>query len=340
MRRRGTWCVLLVATQALLCAVSAPAETSHRLLEATVEQLLDLEVRPFAIGHRGFGATPGTNPSRPIEDTVAAVRNGFRAGLSVVEVDVQVTRDGEVAVYHDDVLSDLTCVNRLTFPELRARLRDVPVPTLRAVLHEARKFNDDEGPLRGFVIVELKAAAPRCDPLDSQEHVIVSAIVRAVRDAGMSRQVLLTSFSPALLFLASQEAPEITRILSVSGLMFLSPEKVAAYFHEPVTLIHKNLALGLQWAEIGLDLRLPGYGSIGDVLTTAAITSARVVEADLYLLEPFGIPFVAALHAFGLKVFGFTATTPAEWNLLESLDVDGIYTDDIPFGVKHQALIP
>ena len=37
---------------------------------------------------------------------------------------------------------------------------------------------------------------------------------------------------------------------------------------------------------------------------------------------------------------GFTATSPTEWFFLESLGLDGIYTDDVPFGVQHQSPLP
>jgi hypothetical protein len=41
-----------------------------------------------------------------------------------------------------------------------------------------------------------------------------------------------------------------------------------------------------------------------------------------------------------MKALGFTATNPTEWFFLESLGLDGIYTDDVPFGVQHQAPLP
>lgn len=85
------------------------------------------------------------------------------AGISVVEVDVQLTGDGEVVVFHDDYLPDLACLKDLTLAELQARLPFVP--SLQAVLNQARKFNERSGPLRGLIIVELKAAAPFCDPM-------------------------------------------------------------------------------------------------------------------------------------------------------------------------------
>ncbi len=308
-------------------------------LEATVRLLLDLEARPFAIAHRGFGENPGIDPLRPIENTVAAVRAGFSAGASVVEVDAQLTRDGRVAVFHEDVLPDGTCVNRLTLAEVQTRLEYVPA--LEDVLHEARRFNQASGPLQGLMIVELKAATPRCDPDDTQDLATVVGVTRVIRRLRMTDQVMVTSLSPALLFLASRHAREIERILSVSGLQFLTKEQIESRMPGvTVTLIDKDLDLGLQWAEIDDVVRLPGYRSVSELIETAILTRAAVVEADLLLLGMAGAPLVEVLRAVGLKVFGFTANDENDWIFLQSLDVDGIYTNDVPLGVTEQALIP
>jgi len=339
MRRSN---VLAVFMLALLSIGAHPANAQRPPLQGTVEELLEVEVRPFAIGHHGFGDNMGEDPSRPIENTVPSVRKAFIAGVSVVEIDVQVTRDGEVAVFHDDFLSDFTCLNSLTLSELQARLPFVP--SLQAVLHQARRFNQSSGPLRGLVIVELKAAAPLCDSDDTQEHAIVSAVISVIRWMGMTDQVMLTSFSPALLYLAAAEAPEIARDLSISGLQFLTAPQVEAIFDLPVTPIEKKLSLGLQWAEVGSILRLPHYGSVGEVFATAAVVRPRVIESDLFFFSLLSfddaVSFVGATHLSGLKALGFTATNPVEWFFLQSLGLDGIYTDDIPFGVEHQAPIP
>src|SRR5262249_12878032 len=165
-------------------------------------------------------------------------------------------------------LSDLTCLNRLTLSELQHRLPFVP--RLQDVLKQARKFDEDEGSPRGLFIVELKAAAPLCDPDDIQEHAIVAPGTEVIREMGMTHQVMFTSFSPALLYIAAHHAPEIIRILSISGLQFLTAEEVAAFFQLPVTPIDKKLSLGLQWAELGPIFRLPGYRSTAEVFSTAA----------------------------------------------------------------------
>lgn len=330
--------VLLGSLLALLVVGAPSAEPAARKLEGTVDQLLDLDARPFAIGHRGFGETPGGDSSRPIENTIPAVRAGFRAGLSVVEVDVQLTRDGEVAVFHEDFLPDFTCLNRLTLSQLQRRLPHVP--SLPAVLRTARKFNQSVGPLRGLVIVELKAASPLCDPQDRRERALVSAVARVIRRMEMTEQVMLTSFSPALLSIAATKAPDVTRLLALSGLQFLTAAEIEALLGLPVTLIDKRRDLGLQWAEIGPIFRLPGYRSVEEVLATAVAVGARVIEADLALLGMGGSPFVDTMHGFGLKVFGYTANGVDEWWFMESLGVDAIYTNDIPLGVELQAPIP
>jgi glycerophosphoryl diester phosphodiesterase len=333
-------------TMAALLVVVAPGlatagrERPHHLA-ATAEALLALDVRPVAIGHRGSGANDPTHASRPIENTVTSVRKAFEAGLTVIEIDVQLTRDRHVVAYHDDVLSGtVTCINTLTLRELKARLPFIP--TLQAVLDEARRFNQPAGPLRGIVIIELKAARPLCDPEDRQDRPMVDAATHVVRHMRMTQQVLFTSFSPAMLELARIHAPEIARILAVSGLQFLTEEEAAEQFDTTVTLIEKRHGVGLRWAEIGTLFRLPGYRCPAELVRTALAVDARVVEADLLilLLDPDAKELVQGLHDAGLKVFGFTVDDATQWTSLASLGVDAIYTNDIDIGLALQAFVP
>jgi glycerophosphoryl diester phosphodiesterase len=341
---QGSFRIFIVGIASFLLVAVGPADAHRRGPRATVEDLLALEVRPVAIGHRGFGQNLGEDHARPIENTVRAVRWGFRAGLSVVEVDVQRTIDGEIVAYHNDFLSDFTCINQLTRAELRARLPHVP--SLHAVLLQAQSFNRPEGPLRGLIIVELKALSPLCDPGDVQERPLVRSVGKVVRQMAMADQVMLTSFSPALLFHARMEFPEIARSLTISGLQFLTtPEEVAAAVKDelgvvPVTIIAKRLDLGLQWAEIGPVFRLPGYRSITELIDTTAVVGARVVEVDLSLLHSGGMALVYALQSVHLRVFGWTANNAADWDFMQSLGVDAIYTNDVALGVERQAPIP
>jgi glycerophosphoryl diester phosphodiesterase len=340
MRRRELGRVVLVVTMLLGAVLGVPGDAlARRVLEATVDDLLGLEFRPFAIGHRGSGQNQGEDPGRPIENTVASVRAAYAAGLTVVEVDVQRTGDGGLPAFHDDFLQDDgICLAVLTLQELRARRPEIP--SLQALLQQARQFNQASGPLRGPLIVELKAPSPRCDPADEQEAALVDSVVSAVRRLGMTDQVLLVSFSPALLYLAQQMAPEIARGLTVTGLQFLDPADVQAELGLPVRPISKALGLGLQWAEIGDLFRLPGYRSLTEMITTAAIVGARVIEGDAPFLAGGGPALVAGLQALGWTVLGYTADDAQDWQLLQSLGVDGIYTNDVALGLASQPPIP
>jgi glycerophosphoryl diester phosphodiesterase len=356
MRRADFLRILALGVLSLLAVGAAPDRAKGHELRATVADLLALEVRPIAIAHRGFGENLGEDPNRPIENTLSAVRQGLRAGVSVVEVDVQRTADGEIVAYHDDFLADFTCIHRLTLGQLRARMPQVA--TLHAILLQARSFERPRE-LRGLVIVELKAPSPLCDPGDTQEYALVSSVAAVIRRAEMTHQVILTSFSPVLLLYAQRLIPETTRSLTVDVLQFLSPEDVRSALNNrfgglSLTLIDKRPDPGLpdpglQWAEIGSLLRLPSYWSvengsfpeaIGKLIATADTVDARIVEADLVLLGLAGPLVVGALHGAGLEVFGYAVDNESEWQLLASLGIDAIYTNDIPLGVELQASIP
>jgi len=312
---------------------------------STAEDFLRLNVRPIAIGHHGVGPNRGENPALPIENTVDSVRQAYRLGARVVEVDVQLTKDGKLAVFHDDFLNDGTCIHSLTLDQLQERLPFVP--ELRQVINVAREFNHRAGDdLGGILIVELKAFSPHCDPGDQFEQPLVSAAVDEVRDAKFSDRVIFDSFSPALLYLAEQAAPEIPRELDLDGLQLLTPAQVQMITGQPVTIINKNISLGLTWAEIGQVFRLPGYASPQQFLATGMAVQARIVggEMDFFGLaeqqQPgSGAAFVAAAHSLGLRVFADPANTPADWNFFASLGVDAIYST-IPMGVQLQPPIP
>jgi hypothetical protein len=312
----------------------------------TAEDFLRVPVRPVAIGHHGLGPNLGGDPSIPLENTVESVRQAYSLGARVVEVDEQLTKDGKLAVFHDDFLSDFTCIDSLTIDELQGRLPYVP--ELHQVLAVARQFNGKAGAaLGGILIVELKALSPHCDPTDDLEQTIVSTAAAEIHQAKMGDQVMFDSISPALLLLASQTAPAIPREPDISGLQLLPPAQIEGITGLPVTIMtNKKNSLGLTWAEIGLVFRLPGYSSPLQFLQTGLATSVRVVDGEMDFLGPAeqqqpgsGSAFVAGAHSFGFRVFGDPAQSATDWNFFAGLGVDAIYSN-IPLGVQLQPVIP
>jgi len=312
----------------------------------TAEDFLRVPVRPVAIGHHGLGPNLGGDPAIPLENTVESVRQAYSLGARVVEVDVQLTKDGKLAVFHDDFLSDFTCIDSLTMDQLQARLPYVP--ELHQVLAVARQFNGKAGAaLGGILIVELKALSPHCDPNDDLEQTIVSTAAAEIHQSKMDDQTMFDSFSPALLLLASQTAPAIPRELDISGLQLLTPAQIEGITGLPVTIMtDKKNSLGLKWAEIGPVYRLPGYSSPLQFLETGLATSVRVVGGEMDFFGPAeqqqpgsGSAFVAGARSFGFRVFADPAQTAADWNFFAGLGVDAIYSN-IPLGVQLEPAIP
>jgi hypothetical protein len=121
----GTACLSLFASLGL--AENEPDNDKDNQ-RSMAEDFLRIGVRPIAIGHHGVGPNSSANPdpSLPIENTVDSVRQAYTLGARVVEVDVQLTQDGQLADFHDDFLSDFTCIHALTLDQLQERLPFVP----------------------------------------------------------------------------------------------------------------------------------------------------------------------------------------------------------------------
>ncbi len=340
------WRVALLFGLACVVAVGASSQTGTSHPTTTANNFLEVPVRPVAIGHHGVGPNLGSDPTIPIENTVDSVRLAYSLGARVVEVDVQLTADGKLAVFHNDFLTDFTCVDSLTIDQLQQRMPFVP--ELHQVLEVARQVNRQSGnALGGILVVELKALSPHCDPDDNLEQTIVSTAVAEIHQAKIEDQVMFDSFSPALLLLASQAAPAIPRELDISGLQLLTPSQVEKITGFPVTIMtNKKNSLGLQWAEIGPVFRLPGYSSPLQFLETGLATQVRVVGGEIDFFGPAeqqqpgsGSAFVAGAHSFGFRVFADPAQTAADWNFFAGLGVDAIYSN-IPLGVQLEPAIP
>ncbi|HSQ64271.1 MAG TPA: glycerophosphodiester phosphodiesterase [Polyangiaceae bacterium] len=341
----------LVALVALLGACSAPADPtaggsasslSNAAPPHTAADFLASNARPVVIGHEGAGENFGADTTKPINDTVDSVRLAYQQGAAVVEVDAELTKDGQVVAYHDfDFLPDYSCINSYTLDELQAK---VPyIPSLQAVLNQARLANRNSTTMGGIMIVELKTPSPLCDPGDTSEQALVSAVVKAVHDTQMDNAVMFDGFSPALLYLASQAAPNIPRELDLDLLQLMTPAQVTANTGMPVTEIQKNLSLGFQWADVGVVYRLPGYTSVTDFFTAAFITGSRIVGVEKDFIgyseqtQPGSVAqFVGAAHYYGFKAYADPAKTVQEFGWYASFGFDAAYCDDIPASLALQ----
>ena len=201
---------------------------------------------PLIIAHRGDSA------HRP-ENTLASFKSALDLGADLLELDVQLTKDGQVVVIHDGSVDRTTDgtgrVAELSFAELRKLSAGYPerfgdkyaserVPTLVEVLTLARG--------RAKVMIEIKKESVT----DEEDDGIEARTIAVVREARMDEEVLLISFERRALRRCQRFAPEMRR-----GHLFhrATPEEVVAGARE-----------------VDTDLVMPEKGMLSEELTLAA----------------------------------------------------------------------
>ena len=129
--------------------------------------------RPLVFAHRGGSALAP-------ENTIEAFDNGLRLGADGLELDVHLSRDGDVMVHHDRTLERTTVLRGPIADRTTGELTRVNVPALADVLARYRDVR---------IIVELK--------VNSAE--LATAAVGAVRRAEAVDRVCFGSFGRRVL---------------------------------------------------------------------------------------------------------------------------------------------
>ncbi|HEX2216175.1 MAG TPA: glycerophosphodiester phosphodiesterase [Xanthobacteraceae bacterium] len=292
------------------------------LLAGSAAQAFDLQ------GHRGArGLAP--------ENTLAAFATALSIGVTTLELDVGLSKDGALVVYHDRWLNpDITrgpdgahltargpLIRSLTVEELKGydvgRLKadsryaqtfaqqraadGERIPTLAEVFELVRRSGADR--VRFNIETKLSPSAPD-DTADPETF--ARALAEAVRASGLAARVSVQSFDWRTLKGMQRIAPELTRVcLTVQSSNFdtVQRDKPGA---SPFTA--------------GLDV--DDFGGSTPKLVHAAgcavwspsfrdLTAERLAEAK----------------ALGLKVIPWTVNEPADMERLTAMEVDGIITD-------------
>jgi glycerophosphoryl diester phosphodiesterase len=162
---------------------------------------------PLIIAHRGDSA------HRP-ENTLSAFASALELGAELVEMDVQLSRDGAVVVIHDASVDRTTDgsgrVREMTLAEMRRLSAGYPlrfghtyagqrIPTLAEVLGLLRD--------RARAMIEIKSDSVT----DDAEGGIEAMTVAEVRRAGAEKDVAVISFDRRALLRCRALAPEIAR---------------------------------------------------------------------------------------------------------------------------------
>jgi len=289
-------------------------------LAAAPAPALDLQ------GHRGArGLLP--------ENTLPAFQRALELGVTTLELDTAVTRDGVVVISHDMALNpDHTrdaagrfldqpgpAIRTLTWAQLQA----YDVGRLKPGSDYARQFREQQaidgtriprlsdlfdlvkrsGDAEVRFDIETKVAPDQPEETLSPEP-FARAVVEEVRKAGMAARTQIQSFDWRTLQAVQRIAPEIPTVyLSIQRRM----DNIAAGRPE-----------GSRWTA-GFQFR--DHGSVPKMIKAAGGSAWSVYFGDL-------TPELAReAQALGLKVLVWTVNEPAAMERMLAFGVDGLITD-------------
>jgi len=286
-------------------------------LAATPVQAFDLQ------GHRG---TRGLAP----ENSLTAFRTALALGVTTLELDVHVTRDGQVVIAHDPRLNpaftrdaagrwveepgtpiiqlDLAELQRYEIGRVRPGSRYAQqwsdrrgtdgehVPTLSALFDEVKRRGADT--VRFNIETKLQPDTPELTPAPEP---YVRALLEVVPRHGMGARVTIQSFDWRSLAVVQRIAPTIPTVALSAQQKFLD-----------------NIADG-RWTA-GLQLAAHG-GSVPKMVKAAGAAVWSPFHGDL------SEALVGEAHALGLTVLPWTVNDPALIERLLDWRVDGLISD-------------
>ncbi len=300
---------------------------------------------PWNVAHRGGAQLRA-------ENTLSAFADAVWRGCDGAELDVQLTRDGEVVVYHDWHLKPELCRNGdgrwLSSPT--PRIKDLRFEELRAFdvgradpesdyarKHPDVRWQDNECiPLLSEVIavaktargafhlfVELKTSFADREE-SAQPEDLAERTVAVIKDHGYLDRTVFVGFDWAGLIHVKTLAPEAQCWFTTLPHSWFEPGTPPAE-HDPPSA--PALQMLRYWANEGISPWAAGFDAVrhgGSILQ--AIKAAGGDGWDPMWVDINEESIAEARH-LGLKLGTWTVNDPDRMRSLSSLPIDAIYTD-------------
>ena len=299
-----------------------------RLLRVVVLALASIAVIADAFDLEGHRGARGLAP----ENTMAAFRKALSIGVTTIETDMAITKDGIVVIAHDRDLNPAV-VRDASGQWLSARgpairtlslseLRTFDIGRLNPNSDYAKQFplqiasDGERYPTLDELIALVKPTAVRIDietkitptsgETTADPETFVRLVIERIRAADMTARTTLQSFDWRTLVIARKMAPQIETACLTSEDANFDTVKPDASGRSP-------------WHA---GLNLADYGGSVPKLVQAA--GCAVWSANAHSLTRQRID---EAHALKLKVLAWTVNDQAEMSRLIDLGVDGLITD-------------
>jgi glycerophosphoryl diester phosphodiesterase len=312
----------------LVVAYRSPL-TTHAFALLAVATFLAMTATAQALDIQGHRGARGLAP----ENTLPAFARALSLGVSTLEMDCAVTKDGVVVVSHDPALNpDITrgpdgnwldktgpAIWTLTYAEVQrydvGRLKPATayakrwpdqravdgarIPRLADVFALVKKSGNETGRFN----IETKISPLEPGQTTGPED-FARKLVAAIRAGGMAQRTTIQSFDWRTLAVAQKEAPEIATVYltSISGFM----DNIQAQGESPWTAGHRVRDHG---------------GSIPRMIKAAGGAVWSPYSGDLTR------EVVKEAQALGLKVVVWTVNNPPDMRRFIEWGVDGVISD-------------
>lgn len=278
-------------------------------------------------GHRGArGLAP--------ENTLRAFEVALQHGVTTLELDIAITRDGVLVIHHDLALNPAIArdalgrwleqpsapIHTMTWDELQrydvgrlkpghrysanypdqVALDGARVPRLSELFDLVKKGGHDK--VRFAIETKLNPLQP--DATLAPEP-FAKAVVEEIRKAGVAQRAQILSFDWRTLQVVQRLAPEIPTVYLSAQQRFLDNIGVGAPEPSPWTA-------GFKFSE---------HGSVPRMIKAAGGRFWSVYHGDV------DAPKVGEAHALGLKVLVWTVNDAPTMERVLDLGIDGLITD-------------
>jgi glycerophosphoryl diester phosphodiesterase len=159
---------------------------------------------PLLFAHRGFGDDAPDN-------SLYAVERALQAGMDGVDVDGQLTRDGELVIFHDLSVDRLTSGTGRVRDKTQAEMLALDLgpeydPAIRGA--QVRTFEDFLRTVKGhgILMVELKVPGLAASGIEQRA-------VEIIRKHDAHEDVVLSSFNPLVLYRVKRLDPRVRTAL-------------------------------------------------------------------------------------------------------------------------------
>ncbi len=263
------------------------------------------------------------------ENTLAAARLAWAQSADALECDVQLTRDGRLAVIHDHDTRRLAGVTgrvaEITLAELQRldvgrgrgpEFAGERIPSLEALLAVT--------PPKRRVFVELKGGPELVPPLVSALNLGSSG--KPGWSNGADETAEGTAAVPRVVQETARRQVAAPHSSKLPGLGQVGPERIVVIAFDLAAVAAAKQALPAAEAcwIVGYKASAPADW-LGELI--AAARSLGLDGLDLEVRFPIDAPAVERAHAAGLKVYVWTVDDPARGRQLAVSGVDGIATN-------------